>query len=242
MSELYDVEVTPLLQNVGEYIGTWGAGGHTGGLDAVSHRPDQTLLDGGGIRRLCARIPRSPWQTCCQLSCRPTKPSDDPATMSPGLSRQEPFEKPHHSLTFSAGESLVKKFLKITGLILLGIVALVLLVYGGIYAWSFAMPEVAPVAIVSAPDPATSYDDAIARFDAYLAEEEARGDIDPKCLPFLLTHGQKTGPRHRALPRADRLPFPISRVRPVALRRGLQRLRAASAAPRLRRPHGQCPG
>jgi acetyl esterase/lipase len=86
----------------------------------------------------------------------------------------------------------VKKFLKVVGLILLGIVALVLLAYAGIYAWSFAMPEVAPVAITSSPNPAASYDDAIARFDAYLAEEEARGDIDPKCLPFLLTHGQKT--------------------------------------------------
>lgn len=86
----------------------------------------------------------------------------------------------------------MKKFLKVIGLIVLGIVALVLLVYTGIYAWSFAMPEVAPVAITSSPNPATSYDDAIARFDAYLAEEEARGDIDPKCLPFLLTHGQKT--------------------------------------------------
>lgn len=86
----------------------------------------------------------------------------------------------------------MKKFLQVIGLIALGIVALVLLVYAGIYAWSFAMPEVAPVAITSSPNPAASYDDAIARFDAYLAEEEARGDIDPNCLPFLLTHGQQT--------------------------------------------------
>ncbi len=86
----------------------------------------------------------------------------------------------------------MKSVLKVVGLILLGIVALVLLAYAGIYAWSLTMPEVAPVAIVSLPDPATNYDEAIARFDAYLAEDEARGDIDPKCLPFLLTHGQKT--------------------------------------------------
>ena len=75
---------------------------------------------------------------------------------------------------------------------MLGIIALVMVVFAGIYAWSFAMPELEPVAIVSSPDPAMGYDDAIARFDALLAEEEARGDIDPKCLPFLLTHGQKT--------------------------------------------------
>lgn len=86
----------------------------------------------------------------------------------------------------------MKKFLKVVGLIVLGIVALVLLAYAGIFAWSLAMPEVPPVAMVSSPNPATSYADAIARFDAYLAEEEARGDIDPKCLPFLLTHGQQT--------------------------------------------------
>ena len=86
----------------------------------------------------------------------------------------------------------MKKFLKIVGLVVLGLIALVMVVFAGIYAWSFAMPELEPVAIVSSPDPASNYDDAVARFDALLAEEEARGDIDPKCLPFLLTHGQKT--------------------------------------------------
>lgn len=86
----------------------------------------------------------------------------------------------------------MKKVLKIVGWIVVGLLALVLAVFAGVYLWSLAMPAVEPVTIRSAPNPAASYADAVGRFDAYLAGEKARGDIDPKCLPFLLTHGEKT--------------------------------------------------
>jgi pimeloyl-ACP methyl ester carboxylesterase len=48
------------------------------------------------------------------------------------------------------------------------------------------------VALRSTPDPAQNYDEAMAHFDALLAEEKARGDIDEVCLPYVLTHGERT--------------------------------------------------
>jgi len=73
------------------------------------------------------------------------------------------------------------------------VVAGILLVfYLGAYLWSLAMPPLQPVALVSNPNPAGSFEEAMARFDALRAEEEARGDIDPICLPFQLNHGAKT--------------------------------------------------
>jgi pimeloyl-ACP methyl ester carboxylesterase len=72
------------------------------------------------------------------------------------------------------------------------IAGIFLVLYVGIYLWSLAMPPVQPVSLISNPDPAATFEEAMARFEALLAEEEARGDIDPKCLPFQLNHGQKT--------------------------------------------------
>ncbi len=84
------------------------------------------------------------------------------------------------------------RFLKVIGYILLVLLALVLAAYLTIYLWALAMPAIAPMALTSSPDPASSYDEAMARFDALLAAEQARGDIDEKCLPYVLTHGQRT--------------------------------------------------
>ena len=69
---------------------------------------------------------------------------------------------------------------------------ILLVFYLGVYLWSLAMPPLQPVALASTPNPAGSFEDAMARFDVLLAEEEARGDIDPKCLPYQLNHGAKT--------------------------------------------------
>ncbi len=84
------------------------------------------------------------------------------------------------------------RVLKIIGYIALTLAALILAAYLGIYLWSLTMPEIPPVTLASAPNPAQDYADAMARFDALLAEERARGDIDEKCLPYVLTHGQRT--------------------------------------------------
>ncbi len=83
----------------------------------------------------------------------------------------------------------VLRFLGYTVLILL---ALVLSAYLTIYLGALTMPVVPPVALSSSPNPAQSYDEAMARFDAQLAAERARGDIDEICLPYVLTHGAKT--------------------------------------------------
>ena len=84
------------------------------------------------------------------------------------------------------------RILKISGAILLAVFVLIGGIYLGIFLWSAAMPPLQPVAITSTPNPATSYVDAIARYDALSATEQARGDLDEKCLPFVLTHGEKT--------------------------------------------------
>ena len=84
------------------------------------------------------------------------------------------------------------RVLKIIGYIVLALVALVLAAYLGIYLWSLTMPAIQSVTLASTPNPAQDYDDAMARFDALIAEERARGDIDEKCLPYVLTHGQRT--------------------------------------------------
>lgn len=85
------------------------------------------------------------------------------------------------------------KVLRIIGGIVLVFIALVLSAYLALYLWSLTKPEIEPVTLTSAPNPAQSYAEAMTRFDSLLAEEEARGDIDPKCLPYVLTHGEKTG-------------------------------------------------
>ena len=90
------------------------------------------------------------------------------------------------------------------------IAAIFLIVPIGIYLWSLLMPPLAPVALSSHPNPAGTFDEAMTRFLMRLAEEKARGDIDPKCLPFQLNHGQKTGRAIVLLQRAYRLPFPVS--------------------------------
>jgi len=84
------------------------------------------------------------------------------------------------------------KILRIIGGIVLVFIALVLSAYLALYLWSLTQPEIEPAALASAPNPAQSYADAMTRFDTLLAEEEARGDIDPICLPYVLTHGEKT--------------------------------------------------
>jgi dienelactone hydrolase len=84
------------------------------------------------------------------------------------------------------------RVLKIIGYIVLALVALVLAAYLGIYLWSLTMPAIPPMALASTPNPAQNYDDTMARFDALMAEERARGDIDEKCLPYALTHGERT--------------------------------------------------
>ncbi len=83
------------------------------------------------------------------------------------------------------------RILKILGAILLAVFVLIGSIYLGIMLWSAAMPPLQPVAITSTRNPASSYTDAMARFDALVAAEQARGDLDEKCLPFVLTHGEK---------------------------------------------------
>ena len=61
-----------------------------------------------------------------------------------------------------------------------------------LFLWSLAFPPVPPVRLVSKPHPAADYAEALARFDRLLASDKARGDLDPQCLPVLLTHGRKT--------------------------------------------------
>lgn len=62
----------------------------------------------------------------------------------------------------------------------------------GIYLWSLTMPAVKSITLESRSDPAASYAEAQTRFSTLLEADKARGDIDPKCLPVLLTHGHKT--------------------------------------------------
>ncbi len=78
------------------------------------------------------------------------------------------------------------------GRIVVVIAVLLFVLYLGVYLWSWTMPPLEPVALRSNSDPAATVEEAQARFDDLLAAEQARGDIDPKCLPFLLSHGVKT--------------------------------------------------
>jgi len=87
---------------------------------------------------------------------------------------------------------IVKRILKMIGYIVLALTALILAAYLGIYLWSLTMPAIPPVALVSTPNPAPDYAAAMAQFDALLAAERTRGDIDEKCLPYVLTHEQRT--------------------------------------------------
>ncbi len=85
-----------------------------------------------------------------------------------------------------------QRWLARLGRVIVVIAGIFLVVYTGIYLWSLAMPPLQPVVLSSSPNPAATFDEAMTRFDALLAEEQARGDIDPKCLPYQLNHGQKT--------------------------------------------------
>lgn len=84
------------------------------------------------------------------------------------------------------------KWLTRLGRVLAVIAAIFLGLYLIIYVWSLMMPALEPVALQSNPDPASDYATAMARIDALVAEEQARGDLQPLCLPFALTHGEKT--------------------------------------------------
>lgn len=84
------------------------------------------------------------------------------------------------------------RVLKIIGYIVLALLALLCAAYLGVYLWSLAMPAIPPMTLASTPNPAQDYADAMKRFEALVAEERARGDIDEKCLPYVLTHGQRT--------------------------------------------------
>jgi len=84
------------------------------------------------------------------------------------------------------------RVLRFIGYTVLVIMALVMAAYLAVYLWSLTMPTIAPVTLSTSPNPAQSYDEAMAHFDTLLAEERARGDIDEVCLPYVLTHGAKT--------------------------------------------------
>ena len=84
------------------------------------------------------------------------------------------------------------KWLTRFGRVLAVIAAIFLGVYLVLYFWSLLMPALEPVALQSNPDPAPDYATAMARIDALVAEETSRGDLQPLCVPFALTHGEKT--------------------------------------------------
>lgn len=84
------------------------------------------------------------------------------------------------------------RILKIVGYTALTVLALLMAVYLAIYLWSLTMAPIPSLTLTSTPNPAQDYADAMASFDVLLAEERARGDIDDKCLPYVLTHGQRT--------------------------------------------------
>jgi esterase/lipase len=85
-----------------------------------------------------------------------------------------------------------QRWLTRLGRVIAVIAAIFLVAYAAVYGWSLVMPPLQPVALHSNPDPAATYEEAMARFGAHLAEEEARGNLDPKCLPFQLSHGEKS--------------------------------------------------
>lgn len=84
------------------------------------------------------------------------------------------------------------KWLTRFGRVLAIVAAIFLCVYLIIYLWSLTMPELKPVALPSSPHPVATYEEAMRRVNALLAEEQARGDLQPQCLPFALTHEKKT--------------------------------------------------
>ena len=76
--------------------------------------------------------------------------------------------------------------------LVLALAGLFILVFGS-YLWSLSMPEVKPLKLESRPAPLATYAEALSHFDTSLQSDKARGDLDPNCLPVLLTHGHKTG-------------------------------------------------
>ena len=101
--------------------------------------------------------------------------------------------------------------------LLLSVFVLIGSIYALILIAGSAMPPLAPVALLSTSNPATSYADGMARFDALLAAEKARGDLDEKCLPFALTHGEKTARAIILLHGLTACPFQISRAGATAV-------------------------
>lgn len=77
--------------------------------------------------------------------------------------------------------------------LVLRVVASILVLALGIYLWSLTMPSVQPVELESVSSPVASYSEAVARFELVMQKDKARTDLDPHCLPVLLTHGYRTG-------------------------------------------------
>jgi len=81
------------------------------------------------------------------------------------------------------------KILKRLLRIILGIVGVLLVLVLGLVVWSWTFPAVRPV---SNPHPAADYADAMSRYQQTLQADQSRNDLDPVCLPVLLSHGHKT--------------------------------------------------
>ena len=84
------------------------------------------------------------------------------------------------------------KWLTRLGRVLAVIAAIFLGLYLIIWLWSLAMPDLEPVALQSKPDPAPDYAAAMERIDALVTAEKESGKLQPLCVPFALTHGEKT--------------------------------------------------
>lgn len=81
-------------------------------------------------------------------------------------------------------KSLMRMLLIIAGTVILLVV--------GLDLWSLTLPAVLPVSLETNPHPAADYAAALSRFDGLLQADASRGDLDPRCLPVLLSHGHKT--------------------------------------------------
>ncbi len=71
-------------------------------------------------------------------------------------------------------------------------IGVLLFLYLAIFVASLFMPPLQPVAVTSTPNPAATYDEAVARFDQLVANYKAQDDLQEVCYPQLLTHGEKT--------------------------------------------------
>lgn len=66
-----------------------------------------------------------------------------------------------------------QRWLARIGRVIVVIAVIFLVVYLGIYLWSLLMPPLEPLALSLHPNPAATFDEAMTRFDALLAEEKA---------------------------------------------------------------------